>query len=68
MKTACRLETAGLTNLFTNFCAGAEQDLLRQDAATAVETELVTGSRATSSTRKCSKCKTAGHTRRNCPT
>jgi len=54
--------------LFANFCAGAEQDILQQDAATAVETELVTGSRATSSTRKCSKCKTAGHTRRNCPT
>lgn len=55
MTTDHRLETTWLTNLFTNqSCAGAEKDILQQDAATAVETETVTGSRAT---RKCSKCK-----------
>ena len=59
-----RLERTLLPNLFINVCAGAEQDILQQDAATAVETETVTGSRTT---RKCSKCKRPGHTRRNCP-
>ena len=59
-----RLERSLLTNLFTNVCAVSEQDILQQDAATAVETETVTGSRTT---RKCSKCKRPGHTRRNCP-
>ena len=44
-----RLETTSLTNLFTNSCTGAEKD-----AATAAETETVTGSRAT---RKCLNAK-----------
>ena len=39
MMTDHTLETTSLTNLFTNVCAGAEQDILQQDAATAVETE-----------------------------
>lgn len=46
------------------FPSVSEQDILQQDAATAVETETVTGSRTT---RKCSKCKRPGHTKRNCP-
>ena len=45
-----RLETTWLTNLLTNSCASAEKDILKQDAATAVETETVTDSRPT---RKC---------------
>ena len=64
MITDHRLEITWLTNVFTNSCAGAEQDVLQQAAATAVETEADTGSRTT---RKCSKCKRPGHTRRNCP-
>lgn len=59
-----RLQKSLLTNLFTNVCAVSEQDILQQDAATAVEAETVTGSRTS---RKCSKCKRRGHTRRNCP-
>ena len=47
MMTDHRLETTWLTNLFTKSCAGAEKDILQQDAATAVEAETVTGSRAT---------------------
>ena len=54
MTTDHRSETNWLTNLFTNSFAGAEKDVLKQDAATAVETETVTGSRAT---RKCSNVK-----------
>lgn len=64
MMTDHMLETTQVTYMFTNFCAGAEQDTLQQDAATAVQTEADTGSRTT---RKCSKCKRPGHTRRNCP-
>ena len=33
--------------MFTNFCAGAEQDTLQQDAPTAVQTEADTGWRTT---------------------
>ena len=51
-----RLERSLLTNLFTNVCAVSEQDILQQDAATAVDTETVTGSRTT---RKCSKMQKA---------
>ena len=47
MMTDHRLETTWLTNLFTKSCAGAEKDILQQDAATAVEAETVTGSRTT---------------------
>ena len=54
MMTDHRLKTTWLTNLLTNSCAGAEEDILKQDAATAVQTETVTGSRAT---RKCSNAK-----------
>ena len=42
--------------MFTNSCAGAEKDIVKQDAATAVETETVIGSRAT---KKCSNEKKA---------
>ena len=42
MMTDHRLETTWPTNLFSNSCAGAEKD-----AATAAETETVTGSKAT---------------------
>lgn len=57
-------EKYGKRNKIQLFPTDAEQDTLQQDAATAVQTEADTGSRTT---RKCSKCKRPGHTRRNCP-
>ena len=47
MMTDHMLETTREANMFTNFCADAEQDTLQQDAGTAVQTEADTGLRTT---------------------